>query len=98
MLRIFEGYVKNDENTMLKVHGYDCTAGACALHYGKPDIGKYVDVTSEYFVSDSEKEELGLLESSADRLYTDLLRSGWGQTEAGYLSELLRRELEKQHR
>ena len=98
MLKIFEGYVKNDETTLIKVHGYGSTPGACALHYGKPDVGKYVDVTSEYFVSDSEKVEHGYLESSADRLYADLLCCGWGSVEAGYISELLRNELEKAHR
>lgn len=98
MLKIFEGYVKNDEDTMLRVHGYASTAGGCALHYGKPDIGKYTDVTAEYFVSDTEKVDKGYLESSADRLYCDLIRCGWGSVEAGYISELLRLELEKMHR
>lgn len=98
MLKIYEGYVKNDENTLLRVHGYASSAGACAIHYGKPDVGKYTDVTSEYFVSDNEKVEKGYLESSADRLYSDLIGNGWGTVEAGYIAELLRNELEKMHR
>lgn len=49
-------------------------------------------------MSDAEKEEKGLLESSADRLYDDLLRCGWGYVEAGYIAELLRNELQKMHR
>ena len=94
MLKIFEGYVKNDETTMIRVHGYACTAGACAATYGKPDIGKYVDVTADYFVTPDENP----IDNTVTRLQEDLSRCGWGSVEIGYISELLSREFAKMNR
>lgn len=92
-MKIFTTVVPNGDGTYIDCTGCASNAREFTEIYGG-GITKPRDVTSEYFVSPNENPS----DNSCTRLVDTLVRSGWGSTEAQFLSDLLEKEFERQGR